>query len=66
MNDKAKIIIAIVCLAGAGLAVAWQMGLFGSSKPQGAQSTVPVVENDYEDEDPEQPRIGDDSVLLPE
>ena len=38
MNDKAKVIIAAVCLAVAGAAVAWQMGLF-SPGPEGAANS---------------------------
>ncbi|GAB4552205.1 MAG: hypothetical protein Tsb0013_14450 [Phycisphaerales bacterium] len=40
MNDKVKIIVAVACLAIAGAAVAWQMGLFGSSKPKGAANSA--------------------------
>lgn len=43
MNDKAKIVIAVVCLALAGTAVAWQMGVF-SSGPKGGKAS------DYADE----------------
>ena len=46
MNDKVKIIVAAVCLGIAGLAIAFQMGVFGGSKaPQGATSN-----NNYDDE----------------
>ena len=38
MNDKTKIIVAVACLAIAGVAVAWQLGVF-SSGPKGATST---------------------------
>ncbi len=38
MNDKVKIVVAVVCLALAGAAVAWQMGAF-SSGPKGAKGS---------------------------
>lgn len=33
MNSKVKVIIAVVCLAAAGILVAMNMGLFGSGRP---------------------------------
>ena len=39
MNDKVKIIVAVVCIGLAGVVLAYQMGMFSSSKPKGAKTT---------------------------
>lgn len=60
MNDKTKMIVAVVCLAVAALAVAWQMGAF-KSKPKGAQNTA-----EFEAElDEGEPVENTETVILP-
>lgn len=39
MNNKAKVIIAVICLVVAGVAVANSMGLFGGSAPKRPTTT---------------------------
>jgi hypothetical protein len=39
MNNKAKVVIAVICLAIAGFAVANQLGLFGSGAPKRPTAT---------------------------
>jgi len=44
MNDKVKVIVAVVLLAVACLVVAWQMGVFSSGPEGRANSDRPTAE----------------------
>ncbi|MBL0927384.1 MAG: hypothetical protein IBJ11_07010 [Phycisphaerales bacterium] len=39
-QNAIKVIIAVLCLAVAGAVVAWNFGLFGPSRPKGADNTA--------------------------
>lgn len=50
MNDKTKVLVAVICLAVAGAAVAWQMGVFDSG-PKGAVDTNANADVDWNEEE---------------
>lgn len=66
MNNKPKIIVAVVCLALAGVAILWQTGVFaGKAQTNAAPPPSDDIVDSDDFGDDSSPSIGATNVLAP-